>query len=197
MDTNKQLLTVDDLFRMQGRQPGFSPSDLQYEQAVKTVEALNKEKLSAMMMPEKNMPQFTSLTNAEGRVIDVMIKPNGEPVVVQPDTLNTQQGMFTRMNPTNAAPIVDPRTGDQVMGYAADPFGAGGAPAPLAGGGMAATNAPAAAPSPTATPTPSPTPSFVVEATADEIRQRFPQAPANLVPGMTIRLNNGGVIVVK
>jgi len=75
----------------------------------------------------------------------------------------------------------------------------GGAPPPLAGGGMMATNAPAAAPSPAPaqTPVPSPTPSFVVEATVDEIRQRFPQAPANLVPGMTIRLNNGGVIVVK
>jgi hypothetical protein len=71
-----------------------------------------------------------------------------------------------------------------------------GAPAPtIGGGGMAVTNAPTAAPSPT--PAATPAPSFVVEATADEIRQRFPQAPANLVPGMTIRLNSGGVIVVK
>jgi hypothetical protein len=152
MDPNKQLLTVDDLFRMQGRQPGFSPSDMEYDQAVKTVESLNKEKLSAMLMPERNTPQFTSLTNAEGRVIDVMIKPNGEPIVVEPKVQNTQQGMFTMANPTNAVPIVDPRTGQQLQGYAADPFGAGGAPAPLAGGGMMATNAPTAAPSPTPFP---------------------------------------------
>ena len=89
-----------------------------------------------------------SLTNAEGRVIDVMIKPDGEPIFVTPQTLNTQQGMFTMVNPTNVAPIIDPRTGQQITGYAADPMG--GAPMPgIGGGGMAVTNAPTAAPSPT------------------------------------------------
>jgi hypothetical protein len=158
MDTNKQLLTVDDLFRMQGRQPGFSPSDLQYEQAVKTVEALNKEKLSAMMMPEQQQPKYMSLTNeADGSVVRGIME-QGKFREIRPDTLNTQQGMFTMANPTNAVPLVDPRTGEQLQGYAADPFGAGGAPAPLAGGGMMATNAPTAAPTQTPAPSPSPFP---------------------------------------
>jgi hypothetical protein len=71
---------------------------------------------------------------------------------------NTQQGMFTMANPTNAVPIVDPRTGQQLQGYAADPYAGAPTPAPLAGGGMMATNAPTAAPVQTPAPAPSPTP---------------------------------------
>jgi hypothetical protein len=159
MDTNKQLLTVDDLFRLQGRQPGWSPTDMEYEQAIKTVEALNKEKLSAMMQPQQQATvSFGSATNSEGRVFDYMVKPKGVEVqLMEPKVLNTQQGMFTMANPTNAAPIIDPRTGQQLQGYAADPTMMGApAPAPLAGGGMMATNAPVAAP--VQTPAPSPTP---------------------------------------
>jgi hypothetical protein len=159
MDTNKQLLTVDDLFRMQGRQSGWSPSDMEYEQAVKTVEALNKEKLSSMMQPTPTTAvSGGSFTNAEGRVTDYIVKPKGVDVqILEPRVLNTQQGMFTMANPTNAAPIIDPRTRQQVQGYAADPMMMGApSPAPLAGGGMMATNAPAATPS--QTPAPSPTP---------------------------------------
>jgi hypothetical protein len=107
-------------------------------------------------------PQFMSLTNAEGRVIDVMVKPDGEPVVVEPKVQNTQQGMFTMANPTNAVPIVDPRTGQQLQGYAADPYAGAPTPAPLAGGGMAATNAPTAAPMQTPAPSPTPFPEGAV-----------------------------------
>lgn len=120
-----------------------------------------------------------------------------------PEILNTQQGMYARYDGTNAVAIApmttnaqgQPVRGEPLRGYAADPtMGEGGAPAPSIGGGaFTGTNAP----TPAATPTPSPTPSFVVEATADEIRQRYPNAPANLVPGMTIRLKSGGTIVVK
>jgi hypothetical protein len=45
MDTNKVLLTVDDIFRMKGVQPGYEPTDLEYEQAVNTAEDLNKKYL--------------------------------------------------------------------------------------------------------------------------------------------------------
>jgi len=119
-----------------------------------------------------------------------------------PEILNTQQGMYARYDGTNAVAIApmttnaqgQPVRGEPLRGYAAEQYGDGGTPVPMAGGGaFAGTNAPTAA----ATPTPSPTPSFVVEATADEIRQRYPNAPANLVPGMTIRLKSGGTIVVK
>jgi hypothetical protein len=150
MDTNKILLTVDDIFRMKGVQPGYEPTDLEYEQAVKTAEDLNKKKLESTMMPE-SAPVVTggSFTNAEGRVTDYIVKPKGVEVqVLEPKTFNTQQGMFTQVNPTNVAPIIDPRTGQQIMGYAADPM-MGGMPQPGIGGtNMAVTNAPTAAPSP-------------------------------------------------
>jgi hypothetical protein len=116
----------------------------------------NERRIEALSAGPQSEPRFMSVTNAEGRVIDLLIKPDGDPIVIEPKTLNTQQGMFTMANPTNAAPIIDPRTGQQVQGYAADPTMGGPSPAPLAGGGMMATNAPAA--SPTQTPAPSPTP---------------------------------------
>ena len=151
MDTNKILLTVDDIFRMKGVQLGYEPTDLEYEQAVKTAEEFNKQKLQAAMMPAQpaQPPQFMSLTNAEGRVIDVLVKPDGTPQVVEPKVQNTQQGIMTMVNPTNAVPMVNPQTGQPLMGYAADPT-MGGAPMPgIGGAGMAVTNAPTAAPSPT------------------------------------------------
>jgi hypothetical protein len=91
-----------------------------------------------------------------------MVKPDGEPVVVEPKVQNTQQGMFTMANPTNAVPIVDPRTGQQLQGYAADPYAGAPTPAPLAGGGMAMTNAPTAAPMQTPAPSPTPFPEGAV-----------------------------------
>jgi hypothetical protein len=50
-DTNKILLTVDDIFRMQGRQRGFDPTDLEYEQANKTADDMNRDLLKARMAP--------------------------------------------------------------------------------------------------------------------------------------------------
>lgn len=134
-----------------GRQPGQRVGGKQLEDDKKQYEYFVKKSVDKFFDSQQGsapQPQFMSLTNDAGRVIDVMVKPDGEPVLVSPQTLNTQQGMFTMANPTNAAPIIDPRTGRQVMGYAADPDG--GAPAPMAGGGaFAGTNAPTAAPSPT------------------------------------------------
>jgi hypothetical protein len=125
-----------------GRQPGMMVgrdiSETEHEADKKAYDYYVKKGLDQSMAQPQPPPQFMSMTNSEGRVIDLLIKPNGEPMVVEPKTLNTQQGMFTMANPTNAAPIIDPRTGDQVMGYAADPFGAGGAPAPLADGDQCA-----------------------------------------------------------
>jgi hypothetical protein len=142
-----------------GRQPGQRVSGKQLEDDKKQYEYFVKKSVDEFFKSQQGsapQPQFMSLTNAEGRVIDVMVKPDGEPVVVEPKVQNTQQGMFTMANPTNAVPIVDPRTGQQLQGYAADPYAGAPTPAPLAGGGMAATNAPTAAP--VQTPAPSPTP---------------------------------------
>jgi hypothetical protein len=52
--------------------------------------------------------------------------------------------------------MVNPQTGQPLMGYAADPT-MGGAPMPgIGGAGMAVTNAPTAAPMQTPTPSPAP-----------------------------------------
>lgn len=122
-------------------------------------------------------PQFMSLTNAEGRVIDVLVKPDGTPQVVEPKVQNTQQGIMTMVNPTNAVPMVNPQTGQPLMGYAADPM-MGGMPQPgIGGAGMAVTNAPTAAPM--QTPAPSPAPQQLREGSV--VRQN----------GVTYRITNG------
>jgi hypothetical protein len=147
MDTNKILLTVDDIFRMKGVQPGYEPTDLEYEQAVKTAEDLNKKKLESTMMPE-SAPVVTggSFTNAEGRVTDYIVKPKGVDVqLLEPKVLITPGGTYTMKSPTNAVPVLLP-DGSTAQNYTGDPTM--GAPAPTIGGGMAVTNAPTAAPSP-------------------------------------------------
>jgi hypothetical protein len=150
-----------------GQKVGLGPDDISpedHEANKKAYDYYTKKSVDQAMTFEQPMqpPQFMSMTNEQGRVIDVLIKPNGEPMVVEPKVQNTQQGMFTMSNPTNAVPIVDPRTGQQLQGYAADPMMGGPAPAPLAGGGMMATNAPAAAPTQTPAPSPAPFPEGAV-----------------------------------
>jgi hypothetical protein len=115
-------------------------------------------RMQALSASPQSEPKFMSITNPEGRVIDVLIKPNGEPMVVEPKTLNTQQGMFTMANATNAAPIIDPRTGQQVKGYAAGiDLGEDAAPLGTYTPGQAAPQqTPAPSPAPSAAPAPSP-----------------------------------------
>lgn len=138
---------------------GKDVSIVDHEADKKAYEYYSKKAIDAAMAVQQpaQPPQFMSLTNSEGRVIDVLVKPDGTPQVVEPKTQNTQQGIMTMVNPTNAVPVVNPQTGQPIMGYAADPMmGSMPSPAPLAGGQMAATNAPTAAP--VQTPAPSPTP---------------------------------------
>jgi hypothetical protein len=118
----------------------------------------NDMRMQALSASPQSEPKFMSITNPEGRVIDVLIKPNGEPMVIEPKTLNTQQGMFTMANATNAAPIIDPRTGQQVKGYAAGiDLGEDAAPLGTYTPGQAAPQqTPAPSPAPSAAPAPSP-----------------------------------------
>jgi hypothetical protein len=147
-----------------GRQPGMMVgrdiSETEHEADKKAYDYYVKKGIDQAMSPEQlTSVSGGSFTNAEGRVTDYLVKPKGVDVqVLEPRVQNTQQGMFTMTSPTNAVPIVDPRTGQQLQGYAADPMMGGPSPAPLAGGGMAATNAPTAAPVQTPAPAPSPTP---------------------------------------
>ena len=138
-----------------GRQPGMvvgrDVSTEEFEADKKAYDYYVKKGIDQVMTVQQPVqpPQFMSLTNSEGRVIDVLLKPNGDPQIVEPKVQNTQQGIMTMVNPTNAVPMVNPQTGQPLMGYAADPM-MGGMPQPgIGGGGMAVTNAPTAAPSPT------------------------------------------------
>jgi hypothetical protein len=123
--------------------------------------------------------------------IDAMVKAEFDPEI-----LNTQQGMYARYGGTNAVAIAPMVTnaqgqvvrGEPLRGYAADPYAAeAGAPAPLAGGGMATTNAPTAAP----TPQPAPTPSYTM--TQAEASQRF---GTNMPVGTHRVPKLGGVLVI-
>ena len=193
METNKYLLTVDDIFRMQGRQPGFSPTDLEYEQAVKTVNDLNKSKLESMMSPEKNAPQYVTLTNAADGSEVRGIMESGKFREIPVDKINTQQGMFTMSNPTNAAPIVDPRTGQQVMGYAAEPMMGQSMDAVI--GQYGQTNAPSPQQTPMPAPAPSPMPQQAPAQfnSTDEVKAAFRAGALTREQAVGILANQFGV----
>lgn len=150
-----------------GIQPGtkMDPKSEEFKFIADQAKKFNEARMKALASGPSSEPRYMSLTNAEGRVIDVMIKPDGEPIVVNPQLLNTQQGMFTMRNPTNAAPIIDPRTGQQVTGYAADPL-TSDTPQTIGAYGAQPqqTPTPTQSPAPQAAPTPSPTPAPAAQA---------------------------------
>ena len=155
MDTNKVLLTVDDIFRMKGARPGYEPTDLEYEQAVKTAEDLNKQKLQAIMMPEQAAPQYITLTNKADNSEVRGIMEGGKFREIPVDKVTTPKGTFALQTATNAAPIYLP-DGSVAQNYTSDPT-MGGAPAPgIGGAGMAVTNAPTMTNAPSPSPTPYP-----------------------------------------
>jgi len=124
--------------------------------------------------------------------VDAMVKAE-----FNPEILNTQQGLYARYNGTNAVAIApmttnaqgQPVRGEQLRGYAADPYSTeAGAPTPMAGGGaFAGTNAPTAAP----TPQPAPTPSYTM--TQAQASQRF---GTNMPVGTHRVPKLGGVLVI-
>jgi len=184
MDTNKQLLTVDDLFRMQGRRKGWSPSDMEYEQAVKTVEALNKEKLSSMMQPTPTTAvSGGSFTNAEGRVTDYIVKPKGVDVqILEPRLLTTPKGTYTMKSPTNAVPVMLP-DGSIAQNYTSQPL-MGEDEAALGTYSPGQTAAPAQTPAPTPAPAPSASPSAAQQAPqqAQFVRVVSPGGKTGIIP---------------
>ena len=146
-----------------GRQPGYKPSPEEFEADKKAYEYYIKKSIDNRFDPE---------------------------------ILNTQQGMYARYGGTNAVAIAPMVTnaqgqvvrGEPLRGYAADPYATeAAAPAPLAGGGMATTNAPTAAP----TPQPAPTPSYTM--TQAEASQRF---GTNMPVGTHRVPKLGGVLVI-
>jgi hypothetical protein len=143
-----------------GIAPGtkMDPKSEEFKFIADQAKKFNEKRMEALSAGPNSAPQIISITN-DGRVRDVLIKPDGEPVVLPPQTLNTQQGMFTLVNPTNVAPIIDPRTGQQVKGYAAG-LDLGEDAAPLGtytpGQPVAPAQAPAPTPMPSAAPAPAP-----------------------------------------
>ena len=140
-------------------QVGRDVSEAEYEADKKAYDYYVKKGIDQVMTVQQPVqpPQFMSLTNSEGRVIDVLIKPNGEPMVVEPKIQNTQQGIMTMVNPTNAVPVVNPQTGQPIMGYAADPM-MGEAPQTIGPYSAQPQQTPVPSPNPQAAQTPSPAP---------------------------------------
>lgn len=156
MDTNKALLTVDDIFRMKGVPSGYSPTDLEYEQAVKTADDLNKKKLESMMMPEQSMPQYITLTNqADGSEVRGIME-GGKFREIPVDKITTPKGTFALQTATNAAPIYLP-DGSVAQNYTSDPL-AGDTPQTIGAYGAQPQQTPVPTPAPQAAPAPSPAP---------------------------------------
>jgi hypothetical protein len=162
MDMTNSLMDFRTFARtVLGRQPGMMVgrdiSEAEFESDKKAYDYYVKKGLDQAMSPEQlTSVSGGSFTNAEGRVTDYLVKPKGVDVqVLEPKTLATPGGTVTMTSPTNASPIYLPN-GEIVQNYTSADAMYGGAPAPLAGGGMMATNAPVAAP--VQTPDPSPTP---------------------------------------
>lgn len=152
-----------------------------------------REDYGAYVKGMEPIPYVTLTNKADNSEIKGVIE-DGKFRHIPNQNITTPSGTYAMKTWTNAVAIPQPK--DPSIGNYLTTDPSMGAPAPgIGGAGMAVTNAPTAAPNPT--PAPTPAPSFVVEATSDEIRQRYPNAPANLVPGMTIRLKSGGAIVVK
>lgn len=91
----------------------------QYKFIEKQATKFNELRMQAIASGPKSPPQFLSLTNQEGRAIDVLIKPNGEPQIIEPKIQNTTQGIVSMVNPTNAVPVVNPQTLEPYKGYVA------------------------------------------------------------------------------
>jgi hypothetical protein len=156
---------------------------------IEETKKFNDKRMEALSRGPNSAPQIISITN-DGRVRDVLVKPDGEPVVLPPQTLNTQQGMFTLVNPTNVAPIIDPRTGQQVKGYAAGiDLGEDAAPLGTYTPGQAAapaqTPSPApAAPAPSAAPAPAPAPQAPQQ--AQSVRVISPDGRMGVIPASQV-----------
>lgn len=171
-----------------GRQPGMMVgrdiSEAEHEADKKAYDYYVKKGIDQVMTVQQPVqpPQFMSLTNSEGRVIDVLVKPDGTPQVVEPKVQNTQQGIVTMVNPTNAVPVVNPNTQQPYMGYAADPM-MSGAPAPGIGGqGMAVTNAPTMTNAPSPSPPPYPE-GAKIRSKRDGMMYQIVNGVPQLIPG--------------
>lgn len=185
--TNTNAPVMYDLKRFGREVMGLSGMKLkkdseEFKFVVDQAKKFNEMRMKALASGPSAEPQFMSLTNPEGRVVDVLIKPDGEPMVVEPKTLNTQQGMFTMANPTNAAPIIDPRTGQQVMGYAADPM-MGDAPQTI--GPYGATPQKTPTPSPVPQTAPAPTPAAMPQAN-QSVRVVAPDGRTGIIPAAQV-----------
>jgi hypothetical protein len=152
MDTNKILLTEDDIFMMEGRTNGFVPSDEQLKSARATAKAMNMEKMRAMgeSLNPTNIATYNTATNeVTGRVYEVGRDSRGRIVErLEPDVRQTTDGFQQVFAPGVMSDYMNMERGNTPKGYAAsDSFY--GLNQPVVGG----------APSASPTPTPSPAPS--------------------------------------
>lgn len=146
----------------------------QYKFIEKQATKFNELRMQAIASGPKAPPQYLSLTNQEGRAIDVLIKPNGETQIIEPKIQNTTQGIVSMVNPTNAVPVVNPQTLEPYKGYVASGnfYGMGQDVVGMDNNAAraAASAATGAAPAPSPSPTPAPQPVTYTNAAGKVLR---------------------------
>lgn len=185
--TNTNAPVMYDLGRFGREVMGLSGIKLrkdseEFKFVVDQAKKFNEMRMKALSSGPSSEPQFVSLTNPSGRVIDVLIKPNGEPMVVEPKTQNTQQGIMTMVNPTNAVPVVNRQTGQPIMGYAADPM-MGDVPQTIGTYGTNPQQTPPPSPVPQAESVP--TPAAMPQAN-QSVRVIAPDGRAGIIPATQV-----------
>jgi hypothetical protein len=137
-------------------------------------------RMQALAAGPQAEPKFMSITNAEGRVIDVLIKPNGEPMVVEPKVLPTPKGTYTMRSATNAVPVMLP-DGSVAQNYTSQPL-LGEDEAALGTYSPGQSAAPAQTPAPTPIAAPAPTPSQQTPQQAQFVRVVSPDGKTGIIP---------------
>jgi len=124
--TNKLFLTEDDIFTMEGRPDGFTPTDAQLSAARATAKALNLNRVKqwdAAMNPtniasagvltnEVTKDEYPVAKDAMGRILNI----------IKPDVLNTDSGFQYITGPGRTAAFMNQDTGETPKGYAAMGF---------------------------------------------------------------------------
>jgi hypothetical protein len=185
----KYFLTEDDIFMMQGREDGFSPSDEQLKAARDMARAMNMDifkQRSAAMNPT-NIQSAGALTNqATGTVYEVAKDGAGRIVqLLKPEVLQTTTGIQYISGPGRTRDFINEDTGQQPKGYAASgSFYAMGQPV-VGGDNSAARDAAAAATGGAPSPTPSPSPRPPYSMTNAEGRQMTFENPYQVRQALT------------
>jgi hypothetical protein len=121
--TGKMLLNENDIFRMMGREPGYSPTDQELASARAMIKTFNTRQLEAVMGYEKptNVVKYNTATNeVTDEVYSVGRNARGEIVERIPEELiQTTEGFQRYLGVGRASDLTNTNRMDTPKGYAA------------------------------------------------------------------------------